>query len=38
MQSGVKSESMGLFMDAGYNGLYSMTSDELKRFWNLQDD
>jgi len=38
MQSGVKSESMGLFMDAGYNGLYSMTSDELKRFWNLKDD
>ena len=38
IQSGVKSENMGLFMDAGYNGLYSMTSDELKRFWNLQDD
>lgn len=38
MQAGVKSQNMGLFMDAGYNGLYAMTSDELKSFWNLQDD
>jgi DNA-damage-inducible protein D len=38
MQSGVQRQNMGLFMDAGYNGLYAMTSDELKRFWNLKDD
>ncbi|SRR5712692_9886907 len=37
-QAGVKSESMGLFVDAGYNGLYSMTSEELKRFWKLKED
>ena len=35
MQSGVKSESMGLFHDAGYQGMYTMTSDELAVFWNL---
>jgi DNA-damage-inducible protein D len=38
LQSGVKSENMGLFHDAGYNGLYSMTSDELKQFWGLRED
>jgi DNA-damage-inducible protein D len=35
MQSGVRSESMGLFHDAGYEGMYSMTSSELGLFWNL---
>lgn len=35
MQSGVKRENMGLFHDAGYHGLYNMTSAELAFFWNL---
>ena len=35
MQSGVKSENMGLFHDAGYQGMYTMTSSELGIFWNL---
>jgi DNA-damage-inducible protein D len=35
MQSGVKSENMGLFHDAGYEGMYHMTSSELAAFWNL---
>jgi len=35
MQSGVRSESMGLFHDGGYEGMYSMTSSELALFWNL---
>lgn len=35
MQSGVKSENMGLFHDAGYQGMYIMTSSELATFWNL---
>jgi DNA-damage-inducible protein D len=35
MQSGVKSENMGLFHDAGYQGMYHMTSAELRSFWNL---
>lgn len=35
MQSGVKSENMGLFHDAGYQGMYTMTSSELATFWNL---
>ncbi len=38
LHAGVKSANMGLFMDAGYNGLYEMTSDELKRFWHLRED
>lgn len=35
MQSGVTSENMGLFHDAGYQGMYTMTSGELAVFWNL---
>jgi DNA-damage-inducible protein D len=35
MQSGVKSENLGLFHDAGYQGMYTMTSGELAAFWNL---
>ena len=35
MQAGVKSENMGLFHDAGYQGMYTMTSTELGIFWNL---
>ncbi len=35
MQAGVKSENMGLFHDAGYQGMYTMTSGELAVFWNL---
>ncbi len=35
MQSGVQSENMGLFHDAGYQGMYTMTSGELAAFWNL---
>lgn len=35
MQSGVKSENMGLFHDAGYQGMYTMTSSELATFWKL---
>lgn len=36
-QSGVTSENMGLFNDAGYQGLYKMTSGELGVFWNLPE-
>jgi len=35
MQSGVKSENMGLFHGAGYQGMYTMTSSELATFWKL---
>jgi DNA-damage-inducible protein D len=35
MQSGVQSENMGLFHDAGYQGMYTMTSGELAAFWQL---
>jgi len=35
MQSGVQSENMGLFHDAGYQGMYTMTSGELATFWQL---
>lgn len=35
LQSGVQKENMGLFHDAGYQGLYTMTSGELATFWNL---
>ncbi len=35
LQSGVQSESLGLFHDAGYQGMYTMTSGELAAFWNL---
>ncbi|MEO7020106.1 MAG: BRO family protein [Ktedonobacteraceae bacterium] len=35
MQSGVQSKNMGLFHDAGYQGMYTMTSGELAAFWNV---
>jgi DNA-damage-inducible protein D len=35
MQAGVQRENMGLFHDAGYQGMYTMTSGELATFWNL---
>ena len=35
MQSGVRSENLGLFHDAGYQGMYTMTYGELAVFWNL---
>ena len=35
MKSGVQSGNMGLFHDAGYQGTYTMTSEELAVFWNL---
>jgi DNA-damage-inducible protein D len=35
MQSGVQSANMGLFHDAGYQGMYTMTSGELAAFWKL---
>ncbi len=35
LQSGVKSENMGLFHDAGYHGMYTMTSHQLAVFWNV---
>ncbi len=35
MQSGVKTESMGLFHDAGYHGMYTMTHSQLAEFWNV---
>lgn len=35
LQAGVKSENMGLFNDAGYHGMYRMTSAELAAFWSL---
>jgi len=35
LQAGVKSGNMGLFNDAGYHGMYHMTSAELATFWNL---
>ena len=37
MQAGVQSENMGLFHDAGYQGMYTMTSGELAMFWNLPE-
>lgn len=35
LQSGVKSENMALFHDAGYHGMYTMTSGQLAAFWNV---
>jgi DNA-damage-inducible protein D len=35
LQSGVKSENMGLFEDAGIVGLYGKTTEELHEFWQL---
>lgn len=35
MQSGVKSGNMGLFHDAGYHGMYTMTRGQLAAFWNV---
>jgi DNA-damage-inducible protein D len=35
LQSGVKKENLGLFHDAGYQGMYTMTSGELATFWKL---
>jgi DNA-damage-inducible protein D len=35
LQSGVKSENMGLFEDAGIVGLYGKTTEELHAFWQL---
>lgn len=35
LQSGVKSENMSLFHDAGYHGMYTMTSHQLAVFWNV---
>lgn len=37
MQSGVKSENMGLFHDAGYHGQYTMSRASLAAFWNLPE-
>jgi DNA-damage-inducible protein D len=34
-QSGVSSENMALFNDAGYQGMYKMNAVELAVFWNL---
>lgn len=35
IQSGVKSANMGLFHDAGYVGMYTMTSGQLGEFWKV---
>ena len=35
LQAGVQSKNMGLFHDAGYQGMYTMTSGELAAFWNV---
>jgi len=35
LQAGVQARNMGLFHDAGYDGLYTMTSAELAVFWNV---
>lgn len=35
LQAGVQAKNMGLFHDAGYDGLYTMTSAELAIFWNV---
>lgn len=35
LQAGVQARNMGLFHDAGYDGLYTMTSAELAIFWNV---
>jgi len=35
LQSGVQPANMGLFHDAGYQGMYTMTSGELAAFWNV---
>jgi len=33
--SGVQSENMALFHDAGYHGMYQMTENQLAVFWNV---
>ena len=35
LQSGVQRESLGLFHDSGYHGMYTMSSSSLAAFWNL---
>lgn len=35
LNSGVRQEKLGLFHDAGYHGMYLMTSEELAAFWNV---
>jgi DNA-damage-inducible protein D len=35
LQSGVQRENLGLFHDAGYHGMYTMSSSSLAAFWNL---
>ena len=35
LQSGVEQENLGLFHDAGYHGMYTMSSSSLAAFWNL---
>lgn len=37
LQSGVEQENLGLFHDAGYHGMYTMSSSSLAAFWNLPD-
>jgi DNA-damage-inducible protein D len=35
LRSGVRSENMPLFHDAGYHGMYHMTENQLAAFWNV---
>jgi DNA-damage-inducible protein D len=37
MQSGVQSENMDLFHDAGYVGMYTMTENQLSVFWQVPE-
>lgn len=37
MQSGVTSEKMPIFHDAGYIGQYTMTENQLSAFWNIPE-